>query len=183
MAWNGSPSRTASWTRPRDRSSSIIPDYVLPGVSNEALATILAGVLGTLHRVLGVALGVAYTPTLAAADRRRALNGAARQLHAHPLSSILTSRGPASIHRLDARVKLVLALAFILTTALTPLGAWPVYVLLFALVFAVEILSELGVGHVLRRAAVPCPLSWQPCPCCSPSPGPALLTLPLGPWT
>jgi cobalt/nickel transport system permease protein len=37
-----------------------IPDYVLPGVSNEALATILAGVLGVLI-VLGVTLAVAYT--------------------------------------------------------------------------------------------------------------------------
>ena len=39
---------------------SIIPDYVLPGVSNEALATILAGLIGTLI-VAGVALAVAYT--------------------------------------------------------------------------------------------------------------------------
>jgi len=38
---------------------SLIPDYVLPGVSNEALATILAGIVGTLI-VFGVALGVAY---------------------------------------------------------------------------------------------------------------------------
>ena len=37
----------------------IIPDYVLPGISSEALATILAGVLGVLI-VFGVALGVAY---------------------------------------------------------------------------------------------------------------------------
>ncbi len=38
---------------------SIIPDYVLPGISNEALATILAGIIGTLL-VFGVAFGVAY---------------------------------------------------------------------------------------------------------------------------
>jgi cobalt/nickel transport system permease protein len=37
----------------------IIPDYVFPGVSNEALATILAGIIGTLI-VFGVALSVAY---------------------------------------------------------------------------------------------------------------------------
>jgi cobalt/nickel transport system permease protein len=36
----------------------IIPDYVFPGISNEALATILAGLLGVLL-VFGVALGVA----------------------------------------------------------------------------------------------------------------------------
>jgi cobalt/nickel transport system permease protein len=38
----------------------IIPDYVFPGVSNEALATILAGVAGTVF-VFGVALAVATT--------------------------------------------------------------------------------------------------------------------------
>jgi cobalt/nickel transport system permease protein len=37
---------------------NLIPDYVLPGVSNEALATILAGIVGTLI-VFGVALGIA----------------------------------------------------------------------------------------------------------------------------
>jgi cobalt/nickel transport system permease protein len=39
---------------------SIIPDYTLPGISSPVLATILAGVIGTLI-VFGVALGVAYS--------------------------------------------------------------------------------------------------------------------------
>jgi cobalt/nickel transport system permease protein len=38
---------------------NIIPDYVFPGVSNEVLATILAGIAGTLI-VFGVALALAY---------------------------------------------------------------------------------------------------------------------------
>ncbi|MBN1874847.1 MAG: energy-coupling factor ABC transporter permease [Anaerolineae bacterium] len=38
---------------------AIIPDYVLPGISNEALATILAGIVGALL-VFGAAIGVAY---------------------------------------------------------------------------------------------------------------------------
>ena len=37
----------------------IIPDYAIPGISNTTLATILAGILGTLL-VFGVALGLAY---------------------------------------------------------------------------------------------------------------------------
>jgi cobalt/nickel transport system permease protein len=37
----------------------IIPDYVFPGVSNEALATILAGIIGVIL-VFTVAFGVAY---------------------------------------------------------------------------------------------------------------------------
>jgi cobalt/nickel transport system permease protein len=38
---------------------NLIPDYVLPGVSNEALATILAGIVGVIL-VFGVAIGIAY---------------------------------------------------------------------------------------------------------------------------
>ncbi len=38
----------------------IFPDYLFPGVSHEALATIAAGILGTAI-VLGVSLGVAYS--------------------------------------------------------------------------------------------------------------------------
>jgi cobalt/nickel transport system permease protein len=38
---------------------NIIPDYVFPGISNGALATILAGILGALM-VFGVAYGIAY---------------------------------------------------------------------------------------------------------------------------
>jgi cobalt/nickel transport system permease protein len=37
----------------------LIPDYVFPGISNQALATILAGIVGALM-VFGVALGAAY---------------------------------------------------------------------------------------------------------------------------
>lgn len=37
----------------------IIPDYAFPGISNEALATILAGIIGTLI-VFGVALAIGY---------------------------------------------------------------------------------------------------------------------------
>lgn len=38
---------------------NIIPDYVFPGISNEALATIVAGIAGTLI-VFGVAVGLAF---------------------------------------------------------------------------------------------------------------------------
>lgn len=44
----------------RDPQFSIIPDYVFPGIDSPALATIVAGVLGTII-VFGVALAVAYS--------------------------------------------------------------------------------------------------------------------------
>ena len=48
---------------------TIIPDYVMPGVSSEALATIIAGVVGTLI-VFGVALLVAYLRRSGAPERQ-----------------------------------------------------------------------------------------------------------------
>ena len=69
-------------------------------------------------------------------------------MHIHFLDPY--QHGVSPIHRLDPRVKFILTLAFILTAALTPVGAWPVYVLLFALILSVELLSELGVTHVAK---------------------------------
>lgn len=41
----------------------VIADYVFPGMENEALATILAGIIGTLI-LFGVAYGIAWLLTL-----------------------------------------------------------------------------------------------------------------------
>jgi hypothetical protein len=49
----------------------IIPDYVLPGIASDSLATILAGMVGVLI-VFGIALGAGY------ALRRRRPAGEAR---------------------------------------------------------------------------------------------------------
>ena len=63
------------------------------------------------------------------------------------------------IHALDGRVKLALAVLFIASTALTPDGAWPAYVLMIALALGVAVASRLGVGFVQRRAAVAFPFA------------------------
>jgi len=90
---------------------------------------------------------------------------------------------PSLVHRLDPRVKFVLALAFILATALTPPGAWPVYILLFSFVLSAEVLSELGVGNVLKRSSLALPFVLAALPVIVTVKGVALLSLPLGPWT
>ena len=82
-------------------------------------------------------------------------------MHVHFLDPYQPRSSP--IHALDGRVKFVLTLAFILTTALTPVGAWPVYILLLALIFAVVILSELGVVFVFKRAVLALPFVLLPC--------------------
>lgn len=84
------------------------------------------------------------------------------------------------IHQLDGRVKLVLVIAFILTSALTPIGAWPIYLLLLALALAVEVLSELGVAFYLKRALLALPFVLAALPVLFTEQGPLLAALPFG---
>ncbi|HUX77767.1 MAG TPA: energy-coupling factor transporter transmembrane component T [Anaerolineae bacterium] len=78
-------------------------------------------------------------------------------MHIHALDAY---RHRASlVHDLDGRVKLALAVLFIVSTALTPDGAWLAYALLTALVLGVIVASRLGVGFVQRRAAVALPFA------------------------
>jgi cobalt/nickel transport system permease protein len=99
-------------------------------------------------------------------------------MHIHYLDPY--REGESSIHRLDPRVKLVAALAFIVTTSLTPVGAWPVYVLLWALVLSVTIVSELGVRRVLLRSTLAVPFMLAALPIVFTSGETVLGTLPLG---
>jgi cobalt/nickel transport system permease protein len=77
------------------------------------------------------------------------------QMHVHFLDPYLPRTSP--VHALDGRVKFILTVAFILTASLAPVAAWPVYILLFALILSVEILSGLGIGYVLKRALLALP--------------------------
>ncbi|MEW6094017.1 MAG: cobalt ECF transporter T component CbiQ [Chloroflexota bacterium] len=76
-------------------------------------------------------------------------------MHIHFLDPYRPRLSP--VHAFDPRVKFVLTLAYILTAALAPIAAWPVYILLLAIALAVEILSGLGIGYVLKRASLALP--------------------------
>jgi cobalt/nickel transport system permease protein len=102
-------------------------------------------------------------------------------MHIHFLDPYRHRASP--IHRLDPRVKFVLAVAFILTAALTPPGAWPVYFLLLALILSVEILSDLGVVYVLKRSALAIPFILAALPLIFTVKGPALASFQVGAWT
>jgi len=101
-------------------------------------------------------------------------------MHVHFLDPYRPRNSP--IHRLDPRIKLVLAIFFILTNTLVPAGAWPVYLLLFALILSVELLSDLGVGYVLKRSSLALPFVLAALPLILTVPGPSLFNLPVGPW-
>jgi len=102
-------------------------------------------------------------------------------MHVHFLDPYRPRNSP--IHALDPRIKLVLAIVFILTNALVPIGAWPVYILLFALILSVELLSELGVSYVLKRSSLALPFVLAALPLILTVPGQTLFILPLGSWT
>jgi cobalt/nickel transport system permease protein len=101
-------------------------------------------------------------------------------MHIHFLDPYRPRASP--IHNLDPRAKFILTLAFILTTALTPIAAWPVYILLFSIILSVEILSGLGVGFVLKRAALALPFALAALPVLFTIKGTELFRLPAGVW-
>jgi cobalt/nickel transport system permease protein len=84
------------------------------------------------------------------------------------------------IHALDPRVKLIFTLAFVLTMALLPVGAWPVYVLMLTLSLSIIVLSELGLKYVLKRSLLAIPFVLAAVPLLFTVPGPALLTISIG---
>jgi len=87
------------------------------------------------------------------------------------LHELYTPRSSA-IHHLDARVKLILTLAFILALSLTPSGAWPAYLLFLTLVLSAALLSHLGIRLVLRRALLALPFALAALPLIFTGPAP-----------
>ena len=85
----------------------------------------------------------------------------------------------STIHALDPRVKFTFTLAFILTMALLPIGAWPVYVLMLALSLSISVLSELGLKYVLKRSMLAIPFVLAALPLLFTVKGPVLLTIPI----
>lgn len=96
-------------------------------------------------------------------------------LHVDPTD--VYREGNSVLHRLDARVKAVLALAFILVVSLSPFGAWPAYVLLLSLVVSAALLSEVGMSFVLKRSLLALPFVAAALPLPFTLPGEALASV------
>lgn len=100
-------------------------------------------------------------------------------MHSSPFD--LYQAGHSPLHRLDARAKVILALAMVLCLSLAPLTAWPTYILLFALILSSTVLSELGLALVLRRAMLALPFAAAALPLLLTVPGRTLASVRLGP--
>ena len=58
---------------------------------------------------------------------------------------------------MDARVKIIFTLAFILTLNLTPAAAWPAYLLYLSLILSITLLTKLGWIYVFKRSLLALP--------------------------
>jgi cobalt/nickel transport system permease protein len=101
-------------------------------------------------------------------------------MHVHYLDPYHPRNSP--IHNLDPRLKLVISIVLILANTLLPTGAWPIYILFFAIILSLEIISELGVGYVLKRSSLALPFVLAALPLIFTVPGTALFTVSIGHW-
>lgn len=98
-------------------------------------------------------------------------------MHIHVLDQYRHADSP--VHRLDPRVKLTAALAFILAAALTPDGAWLAFLALALLWLAVTLAADVPVGLLLRRGLVALPFAFAAVTVLFSIAGQALVTIPL----
>jgi cobalt/nickel transport system permease protein len=67
--------------------------------------------------------------------------------------------GDSPLHRLDPRVKLVMTLALIVGVVLTPVGAWPAYPLLWALIASLAVVGGVGARRAGQLAGLALPFT------------------------
>jgi len=101
-------------------------------------------------------------------------------MHAHLFDPYLPVASP--VHALDARIKLALAVLFILCVALAPYGAWAALVLYFATATASVVLSGIPPARILRRRVFALPFALAALPLIFTTPGAAVAAVPAGPW-
>jgi cobalt/nickel transport system permease protein len=68
-------------------------------------------------------------------------------------------QGTSPIHRLDARLKVLATLAFVLAATSTPPAAWPAFLALAALALVVIRLAEVPLWEGIKRSAVVLPFA------------------------
>lgn len=60
--------------------------------------------------------------------------------------------GDSLLHLCDARIKIALLMVYLITTALLPVSAWAVYLLMGGVLLIVAVLSEIPASLLLKRA-------------------------------
>lgn len=78
-------------------------------------------------------------------------------MHVHAFDQY--REGGSLLHRLDARVKVLAAVGFILSNAFLPDGSWAAFLLSWLVLLVANALSDLGVAYTLRRSFVALPFA------------------------
>ena len=67
--------------------------------------------------------------------------------------------GQSPLHSLDPRIKVIVTIAFILSNALLPDGAWLAFLLAWALILYATATSGLGIGFTFKRSFIALPFA------------------------
>jgi cobalt/nickel transport system permease protein len=67
--------------------------------------------------------------------------------------------GHSVIHRLDPRIKVLITVAYIVSNALLPDGAWIAFLCAYAFLLTINLLSGLGIGFTFRRSFIALPFA------------------------
>ena len=67
--------------------------------------------------------------------------------------------GQSPLHSLDPRVKVIVTIAFILSNALLPDGAWIAFALAWVFVIFANVISGLGLGFTFKRSFIALPFA------------------------
>ena len=75
--------------------------------------------------------------------------------------------GQSPLHSLDPRIKVIVTIAFILSNALLPDGAWIAFLLAWCFILFATVMSGLGAGFTFKLFApmTSKPPSWKSNPC------------------
>lgn len=80
-------------------------------------------------------------------------------------------------HLLDSRIKLLITIGFIVTTALLPVGSWAAFILLVAIVISVTMVTDIGVVYVIKRSLFVLPFVLAAVPLLFTVPGTVLFSM------
>lgn len=86
------------------------------------------------------------------------------------------------IHRLDPRIKVIVAVLFILSNVLLPDGAWLAFVLAWGVVLAASRLAHLGMRYIVTRSFIALPFALAAVTAMFAVPGRTIAAFTLGPW-
>src|SRR5215203_5464992 len=67
--------------------------------------------------------------------------------------------GHSPVHSLDPRVKVIVTIAFILSNALLPDGAWVAFALAWLFIVFANVMSDLGIGFTFKRSFIALPFA------------------------